>query len=102
MFQPGVTCQRYRFQPMKPKRSYVFVARCSDGKLFTGITNHPEAAVQELNTGRYARQTHVHLPLRLAYAEEYMNENDAVSRAAAIKRMNKTQRERLLSGSGSA
>jgi len=83
---------------MKPKRSYVFVARCSDGKLFTGITNHPEAAVQELNTGHYARQARIQLPLRLAYSEEYMNDNDAASRAAAIKRMSKTQRERLLAG----
>jgi putative endonuclease len=87
---------------MKPKRSYVFVARCKDGKLYTGITNHPEAAVQALNTGNYARQARVTLPLRLAYSEEYMNENDAVSRAAAIKRMSKTQRECLLAGADSA
>ncbi|MEY4744360.1 MAG: hypothetical protein RL272_305 [Candidatus Parcubacteria bacterium] len=76
---------------------FVYVVRCADGSLYTGITGDTEAEIRGLNDGGGSAYVRARLPVFLAYAEEYMNERDAIRRAAAIKRMSRANKEHLLS-----
>lgn len=75
---------------------HVFVVRCSDGSLFTGVTEDVERALAELNAGEGNAYVRTRTPVFLAYSEEYMNRNDAERRADAIRRMSRQGKESLL------
>ena len=75
---------------------FVYLLRCSDGSLFTGVSGAVEDAVRATNGGEGAVYTKSRLPVFLAHVEEYMNEIDANRRASAIKRLSRTGKERIL------
>jgi predicted GIY-YIG superfamily endonuclease len=75
---------------------YVFIVRCADGSLFTGVTADVERDLRVLNDGGGTPYTRSRLPVFLAHTEEYMNEGDAAKRAAAIKRLPRTAKEDIL------
>ncbi|HSD12871.1 MAG TPA: GIY-YIG nuclease family protein [Patescibacteria group bacterium] len=75
---------------------FVYVVRCSDGSLYTGVTNDVDAEIGALNGGDGSAYVRARLPVFLAYTEEYMNENDAARRASSVKRMNRVHKEQLL------
>lgn len=81
---------------MPPTHRILYIVRCSDGSLYTDVTDNIEAAILELNRGKGSPYTRSRLPVFLAYTEEYMNEIDARKRAAAIKRMSRSEKEHLL------
>jgi putative endonuclease len=76
---------------------FVYIVRCSDGSLFTGVTGDFEAEIKQINGGNGASYTRSRLPVFLAYTEEYMNESDALRRAASIKRLPRLGKEAVLS-----
>ena len=76
---------------------FVYIVRCSDGTLFTGIAAQLRTIVQEVNRGRGSAYTRSRLPVFLAYSEEYMNEHDAKKRQAVIQKMDREEKERLIS-----
>lgn len=76
---------------------YIYIVRCADGTLFTGVSDDVDRSVREMNAGAPGAYVRNRAPVFLAYTEEYMNARDAESRATAIKRMNRVGKERLLS-----
>jgi putative endonuclease len=59
---------------------YVYMVRCSDGTLYTGITNNLEKRIEAHNSEKDgARYTRSRRPVKLVYAEQ------AGSRSAAAK-----------------
>ena len=82
---------------MPAEHWYVFIVRCTDGSLYTGVNGDIERTVIELNAGRGSAYTKSRLPVFLAYTEEYMNESDALKRANLIKRLSRSAKEDLLS-----
>lgn len=79
---------------------YIYIVRCADGSLFTGVSDDVERDVQAMNAGAEGAHVRAKTPVFLAYTEEYMNAKDAEARAAAIKRMNRAGKERILSSAG--
>lgn len=75
---------------------HVFVVRCSDGSLFTGVTEDVEHALVELNAGEGSAYVRTRTPVFLAYTEEYMNRGDAERRAESVRRMSRQGKETLL------
>lgn len=75
---------------------FVYVVRCGDGSLYTGLTSDLDHEVRALNGGDGNAYVRARLPVFLAYSEEYMNEQDAAKRASAVKRMSRGSKERLL------
>ena len=76
----------------------VYVLRCSDNSLYTGITCDLERRIDEHNNNNrlasaYARSRR---PVSLAYQETCTDRSTASKREAAIKKMTKAEKETLI------
>ena len=81
----------------KGKRNWsVYILRCSDGTLYTGITNDLPARLQAHNGGQGARYTRTRRPVELLYKENGMNRSKALSRECAVKALSKKKKEDLV------
>ena len=81
----------------------VYLARCSDGTLYTGITTNPERRLAEHNAGSGAYYTRARLPVVLVYRETTTDRSSALRREYAIKQLSRAEKERLavdLTGAG--
>lgn len=87
---------------MPEGHSHLYIVRCVDGSLFTGITDDPDTIVVHLNAGNGPVYTRRHCPVFLVYCEEYMNLRDAECRARAIRSMTRGQKEDILAMANTA
>ena len=76
---------------------YVYIVRCSDASLYTGITTHIEARLAKHNTGKGARYTRGRGPVELVYLEAVEGRGTALRREAQIKRLPADRKRRLSS-----
>lgn len=77
---------------------FVYIVRCVDGTLAIGVsTVHITTLIRDINAGKGSTYTRSRLPVFLAYYEEYMNEQDAKKRQAALKAMSRDAKEHLIS-----
>jgi len=65
----------------------VYILRCADATLYTGITNRVAARVDAQNAGRGARYTRGRLPVKLVYEEAAVDRSAALRREAEIQRV---------------
>lgn len=72
---------------------FVYVARCADGSLYTGVTTDVPRRLAAHNRGRGAAYTRSRRPVTLAHLEPAGDRGVALRREHAIKRM--TRREKL-------
>ena len=75
---------------------FVYMIRCVDGTLYTGVSSDPDSLVTEVNQGNGPRYATMRAPVFLVYREEYMNERDAKLRAERIRRMGRAAKEHVL------
>lgn len=73
----------------------LYILRCGDGTLYTGITTDVQARLEAHRCGRGAKYTRGRGPLELVYSEECGTHSDALKRELAIKAMTRTEKERL-------
>ena len=73
----------------------VYLARCGDGTLYTGVTTDPERRLAEHNRGSGAAYTRSRLPVELIYLEPVASRSHALRREYAIKRMSRAEKEAL-------
>jgi len=83
---------------------YVYMVRCADGSLYTGIAKDTQRRIQEHNQDAQlgARYTRARRPVKLVYEERYENRSQATKREAQIKRLKKHEKENLLRADGSS
>ena len=74
----------------------VYLLRCSDGSLYTGITNDLPKRFKAHAAGKASKYTRSRLPVKLAYSELRRSRSAALKREAAIKRLRRTEKERLV------
>jgi len=77
-------------------RWLVYLLRCSDGSLYTGITNDLPKRLKAHATGKASRYTRSRLPVRLVYQEPQAGRSSALKREAAIKRLSRPQKDKLV------
>jgi len=79
---------------------YVYMVRCSDNSLYTGITIDIERRIDEHNSNNRlaAKYTRVRRPVSLVYSETLASKSEAAKRECAIKQLNKQEKEQLISG----
>ena len=77
---------------------FVYLVRCRDGSIYTGITDDIEARLKKHNAGRGARYTAQRRPVILLHSETMPNQGSAMRREAQIKRWGKAQKECLAQG----
>jgi len=66
-------------------RWFVYILRCRDGSLYTGITNDIGKRLEAHNTGKGAKYTRSRAPVELVWKEAKRNETYARKREAEIK-----------------
>jgi len=76
----------------------VYIVRCSDESLYTGIARDVEARVCQHNAGTGARYTRSRLPVELVYHEAVPDRSSALKREYAIKRLRPADKRRLIAG----
>jgi len=79
-----------------PSRWHVYLLRCRDGSLYTGITNDLDKRLKAHAAGKASRYTRSRLPVTLAYAEPQPTKSAALKREAAIKWLRRAHKERLV------
>ncbi len=80
-----------------PVRFFVYIVRCSDATLYTGMTRDIEKRLQ-MHNGEIAggaRYTRSRRPIRLVYMESCETQSDAMRRERQIKRFSKKNKENL-------
>ena len=74
----------------------VYMLRCGDGSLYTGITTDIGRRLARHRAGRGARCLRGRLPLELVYLESGHDRGSASRREAAIKRLSRKEKWRLV------
>jgi putative endonuclease len=75
---------------------FVYVVRCRDGSLYTGISTDVEARVARHNAGDGARYTRARRPVQLLYIERKRTQSTALRREAFIKTLSRHQKLGLI------
>ena len=70
----------------------VYLLRCRDGSLYTGITNNLDRRLALHRTGKASAYTRSRRPLSLAYRETVKDRGAALKREAAIRRLSRAQK----------
>ena len=75
----------------------VYILRCADHSLYTGITTDIERRVDEHNTStKGAKYTRGRRPVVLVYQEEFSSRSQATKREIEIKKLSPSQKEQLI------
>ncbi len=74
---------------------FVYILRCGDGTLYTGITKNITTRLAAHNGGRGGAYTRTHRPVTLLYSEKGFSRASALRREVAIKRLPRPLKERL-------
>ena len=88
-----------KIQGMKrkgPKDWTVYILRCGDGSLYTGIAKDVQARVRQHSEGRGAAYTRTRLPVTLLYEQEGLTHSKALIREAQIKAMPRSKKEEII------
>ena len=77
------------------ERWYVYVVRCSDDTLYTGVTIDIPKRIYAHNIGKGAKYTASRGPVLLHHSEGPMTQSDALRREREIKRMSRVDKVAL-------
>ena len=77
---------------------FVYMVRCADGSLYTGIAKDVARRFKQHNSGTASRYTRSRLPVELVYHEAQPDQSSALKREAAIKALSRDQKLHMLNG----
>lgn len=80
---------------MNNKAWYVYIVRCADQTLYTGVATDLDARIEKHNTGQGAKYTRGRRPVKLVYHEQVVDQSAALRREIAIKRMEQSDKLKL-------
>lgn len=76
---------------------YVYILRCSDNTLYTGVTTDLDRRLHQHNhDGKGAKYTRARRPVELVYQERAVNRSAAQQREYHIRRMSAAQKRDLI------
>ena len=76
---------------------YVYMLRCGDDTLYTGITDDVQRRLAAHQSGKGAKYTRGRGQLTLVYTEEVPDKSAALKRELAIKKLPRTEKLKLCS-----
>ena len=77
----------------------LYIIEASDASLYTGITTDVERRFDEhLNCQKGAKYFNGRSPVRIVYREEGHDRSSASRREAEIKKLSRSEKQRLISG----
>ena len=74
----------------------VYILECTDGSLYTGITNNLERRMTAHATGKGAKYTKQRGPFTVRYTEHHDTKGAALRREAAIKSLDRSGKVLLI------
>ena len=75
----------------------IYILRCRDGSLYTGVAKNVDARVEQHRQGKGAAYTRTHPPVELLYQENKKTRSEALIREVQIKRLLRSLKEKLIS-----
>lgn len=76
---------------------FVYILKCSDNSLYTGITTDLIRRVDEHNGSiKGAKYTAAHQPVTLVYAADFINRSLATIEESRIKKLTRLQKLKLI------
>ena len=79
----------------------LYILRCGDGTLYTGIARDAEKRLEVHRSGKGAKYTRGRGPLQIVYRERCLDHGTALRREYAIKQLSRDEKERLILQSAS-
>lgn len=76
---------------------FVYILRCADNTLYTGITKNIERRCKQHNAAVASKYTRARLPVVLVYQETVASHGDALRRELAIKKLNRAAKAAMCS-----
>ena len=80
------------------KTWYLYILRCKDGTLYTGITTDTDRRLEEHNSGKGAKYTRGRGPVEMVYREMCPDHSAALKRELEIKGLTRQEKEKLIAG----
>ena len=75
---------------------YVYILKCVDQTLYTGITNDLDRRVGEHNSSKFgAKYTKARRPVKLVYSRRFKNRSNAQREEHRIKRLKRGEKIKL-------
>ncbi|MGI9343752.1 MAG: GIY-YIG nuclease family protein [Gammaproteobacteria bacterium] len=74
----------------------VYIVRCADQTLYTGVARDLAARIAQHNAGRGAKYTRGRRPVQLVYRERVEGRAAALRREIAIKRLQTAAKRKLI------
>ena len=71
---------------------HLYILRCLDGTLYTGITNNLEQRLRRHQEGRGAKYTKRKGVDKIVYTEEHPDKSSALKREIEIKKLSRKQK----------
>lgn len=75
---------------------YLYILRCGDGTLYTGITTDVHRRLEAHRQGKGAKYTRGRGPLELIYQEECGTHSEALKRELAVKQLSRAEKETMI------
>ena len=79
------------------KQWFVYILRCKDDTLYTGMTDDLEKRLTAHNAGKGAKYTRGRGPVSLVYSVVCNDKSDALRRELQIKKMSRAEKQLLCS-----
>ena len=76
--------------------AWVYILRCGDGTLYTGVAKDLAARLKQHEAGRASRYTRAHLPVVIAWSRECATWGDALREEHRIKQLTRAEKEELI------
>lgn len=75
---------------------YLYILRCKDDSLYTGITTDVEKRLEAHRSGKGAKYTRGRGPLELVYREACGDHSDALRRELEIKALTREEKLKMI------
>lgn len=71
---------------------FLYVLKCADGTLYTGISNRPDYRLKVHNSGRGAKYTRSRLPVSMLVCQSVGSKRNALRLEYAFKKLSRSQK----------
>ncbi len=78
---------------------FIYIIRCSDNSLYTGISTDPQRRFRQHNNHQGAKYFYSHKAVKLVYIEKAINRSTASKRERFIKTLSVSKKQLLISSS---
>jgi len=84
--------------PSSIKSWFVYILKCKNNSLYTGITTNLTRRIKEHNSGSGSHYTKVFRPVKLIWNETHSSHSSALKREAQIKKWTRKKKLALIAG----